>query len=159
MSSAVNMRNTKHIVIAFVLGAGFGALVAAGCTHAVLKRPAPHSSSLGEHTPPATLLDPNDYQLPIQKMATSMREKLLGTNDSTKPVISLGPIDNRTPYNISVEMIGNEIRAEVMKSGLAMFSTATDFAHEGGESGAISKQLQFQNESGNVDGATANKYG
>jgi penicillin-binding protein activator len=153
------MRKNKHIVIAFVLGAGFGALVAACFTHALVKRPAPLSSSLGEHTSPASVLDHHDYQLLIQKMATAMLKERLGTDDSTKPVISLGPIDNRTPFNIPVEMIGNEIRTEVMKSGLATFSTATDFAHKGGESGALYKQLKFQSESGHVDGATAKKYG
>ncbi len=47
----------------------------------------------------------------------------------------------------------------MLKSGLAKFSTASDFEHKGGESGDIYKQLEFQNESGNVEAATAKKYG
>jgi penicillin-binding protein activator len=153
------MRNTKHTLITFVLGAVFGAVVAACFTHALTKRPAPPSTSLRADTSAATVLDHHDYQLVLEKMVTSMLKHGLETDDGKKPVITLGPIDNRTPYNIPVEMIGDEIRAELMKSGLAQFSTATDFAHTAGGSSALNKQLEFQNESGHVDAATAKKHG
>jgi penicillin-binding protein activator len=104
-------------------------------------------------------VDLHDYQLVVEKMVTSMLKHGLETDDGKKPVITLGPIYNHTPYNIEVRMIGEDIRTEVLRSGLAKFSTATDFAHKGGESGALYKQLEFQNESGHVDGATAKMYG
>ncbi|NCC60130.1 MAG: hypothetical protein EOM12_04150 [Verrucomicrobiae bacterium] len=72
------MRNTKNIGRAFVLGAGFGALVAACFTHAFnSKAPSTLSSSQGEHTPPASVLDHHDYQLLVQKMATSLLKQRL----------------------------------------------------------------------------------
>ena len=73
--------------------------------------------------------------------------------------IVLGNIANHTPHNIEVRMIGEDIRIEVLKSGLAKFSTATDFKHRGGESGDLYKQLEFMNEAGHVSEATAKKYG
>jgi len=104
-------------------------------------------------------VDLHDYQLVVEKMVTSMLKHGLQTDAGKKPVISLGPIYNHTPYNIEVRMIGEDIRTEVLKSGLAKFLTATDFAHKGGESGDLYKQLEFQNESGHVDAGTAKKYG
>ncbi|MFH0907650.1 MAG: penicillin-binding protein activator LpoB [bacterium] len=104
-------------------------------------------------------VDLHDYQLVVEKMVTSMLKNGLQTEAGKKPVISLGPIYNHTPYNIEVRMIGEDIRIEILKSGLAKFSTATDYQHKGGESGDLYKQLEFQNESGNVDSATAKKYG
>lgn len=104
-------------------------------------------------------VDLQDYQLVVEKMVTSMLKHGLQTETGQKPVISLGPIYNRTPYNIEVRMIGEDIRTEVLKSGLAKFSTASDFQHKGGESGDLYKQLEFQNESGHVDVAIAKKYG
>ena len=98
-------------------------------------------------------VDLHDYQLVVEKMVTSMLKQGLQTDTGKKPVISLGPIYNHTPYNIEVRMISEDIRTEVLKSGLAKFSTATDFAHKGGESGDLYKQLEFQNESGHVDAA------
>jgi penicillin-binding protein activator len=104
-------------------------------------------------------VDLHDYQLVVEKMVTSMLKHGLQTDAGKRPVISLGPIYNRTPYNIEVRMIGEDIRTEILKSGLAKFSTATDFSHKGGESGDLYKQLEFQNESGQVNPATAAKYG
>lgn len=104
-------------------------------------------------------VDLHDYQLVVEKMVTSMLKHGLPTDAGKKPVISLGPIYNHTPYNIEVRMIGEDIRTEVLKSGLAKFSTAADFARKGGESGDLYKQLEFQNESGHVDAASAKKYG
>ncbi len=104
-------------------------------------------------------VDLHDYQLVVEKMVTSMLKNGLETESGKKPVISLGPIYNRTPYHIEVRMIGEDIRTEVLKSGLAKFSTATDFAQKGGESGDLYTQLEFQNESGHVTEATAKKYG
>jgi uncharacterized protein (TIGR02722 family) len=104
-------------------------------------------------------VDLHDYQLVVEKMVTSMLKHGLKTEDGKTPVVALGRIYNNTPYNIEVRMIGEDIRAEVLKSGLAKFTTATDFQHKGGESGDLNKQLEFQNESGNVDAATAKKYG
>jgi len=104
-------------------------------------------------------VDFHDYQLVVEKMVASMIKHGLATDAGKKPVIALGSIFNRTPHNIEVRMIGEDIRTEVLKSGLARFSTATDFAHKGGESGDLYKQLEFQNESGHVDGSTAKRYG
>lgn len=104
-------------------------------------------------------VDSRDYQLVVEKMVTSMLKQGMETETGKKPVISLGPIVNRTPYKIEVRMIGEDIRTEVLKSGLAKFSTATDFEHKGGESGDLFKQLEFQNESGHVSPDTAKKYG
>jgi uncharacterized protein (TIGR02722 family) len=104
-------------------------------------------------------VDLYDYQLVVEKMVTSMLKHGLETDAGKKPVITLGAIYNRTPYNVEVRMIGEDIRTEVLKSGLAKFSTATDFSKKGGESGALYKQLAFQNESGHVSGATAKSYG
>lgn len=104
-------------------------------------------------------VDLHDYQLVVEKMVTSMLKHGLQTDAGQRPVISLGAIGNHTPYKIEVRMIGEDIRSEVLKSGLAKFSTATDFEKKGGESGDLSKQLEFQNESGNVEAATVKKYG
>ena len=104
-------------------------------------------------------VDLHDYQLVMEKMVSSMLKHGLQTEEGKKPVIALGPIYNRTPYNIEVRMIGEDIRTEVLKSGLAKFSTAADFEHKGGESGDLYKQLEFQNESDHVNPATAKKYG
>lgn len=104
-------------------------------------------------------VDLHDYQLVIEKMVTSMLKQGLRTETGKKPVIALGPIFNHTVHNIEVRMIGEDIRMEIMKSGLAKFSTATDFEHKGGESRDLYKQLEYQNESGHVNPATAAKYG
>lgn len=104
-------------------------------------------------------VDLHDYQLVVEKMVTSMLKHGLETDAGKKPVIALGPIYNHTRYKIEVRMIGEDIRTEVLKSGLAKFSTATDFDHKGGESGQLYKQLEFQNESGHVNPAAAAKFG
>ncbi|MBM3302397.1 MAG: penicillin-binding protein activator LpoB [Deltaproteobacteria bacterium] len=104
-------------------------------------------------------VDIHDYQIVVEKMVTSMLKHGMKTEDGKVPVISLGAIYNQTPYNIEVRMIGEDIRAEVLRSGLAKFSTSTDYEKKGGESGDLYKQLEFQNESGHVDPATAKKYG
>ncbi len=104
-------------------------------------------------------VDAHDYNLVVERMVTSMLRHGLKTESGKVPVISLGPIYNRTPYRIEVRMIGEDIRMEVMKSGLARFSTATDYAQRGGESGDLYKQLEFQNESGHVNPATAARFG
>lgn len=104
-------------------------------------------------------VDSYDYQLVVEKMVTSMLRNGLETDSGKKPVISLGPIYNHTPFNVEVRMIGEDIRIEVMKSGLVKFTTATDFQHKGGESGDLYKQLEYQTESGHVNAATAKQYG
>ncbi len=107
----------------------------------------------------STRVDLHDYQLVVEKMVSSMLKHGLETESGKKPVISLGPIYNHTPHNIEVRMIGEDIRTEVLKAGLAKFSTAADFEHRGGESGDLFKQLEFQNESEHVDPLTMKKYG
>lgn len=103
-------------------------------------------------------VDMFDYQLVVEKMVRSMlRQGLSGEGE--KPVITLGPIHNNTPYNIETAMIGEDLRVEVMRSGQARFSTATSVVRKGGESGSLYKQLEFQNESGHVDPATVKQYG
>ena len=136
------------------ISCGFIALVMAGCvTNQSVYVPSAEEgiSSRG--------VDAHDYQLVVEKMVSSMLRHGLRTDAGAKPVIALGPIYNRTAYNIEVRMIGEDIRNEVLKSGLAKFSTATDFAHKGGESGDLYRQLEFQNESGHVNPATAKAYG
>jgi uncharacterized protein (TIGR02722 family) len=140
-------RSTLCIIVASVL---------TGCTtppHTSVYRPADEEGTASRG------VDLHDYQLVVEKMVTSMLKHGLQTDAGKKPVIALGPIYNHTPHNIEVRMIGEDIRTEVLKSGLAKFSTATDFAHKGGESGVLFKQLEFQNESGHVSEATAKKYG
>jgi len=104
-------------------------------------------------------VDSHDYQLVVEKMVASMLKNGLQTEAGQKPVIALGAVFNRTPYNVETRMLGELIRVEILKSGLAKFSTATDFEHKGGESGDLYKQLKFQNESGHVDPATVKRYG
>jgi uncharacterized protein (TIGR02722 family) len=104
-------------------------------------------------------VDSRDYQLVVEKMVASMVKSGLQTEGGAKPVIQLGAIFNRTPYNVETRMLGELIRVEILKSGSARFSTATDAEHKGGESGDLYKQLTFQNESGQVDPATAKRYG
>jgi len=104
-------------------------------------------------------VDMYDYQIVVEKMVTSMLKREMKTDDGKAPVVSLGAIYNHTPYNVEVRMIGEDIRAEVLRSGKVKFSTATDYEKRGGESGDLYKQLEFQNESGHVDPATTKKYG
>lgn len=104
-------------------------------------------------------VDMYEYQLVVERMVSSMLKHGLKTDTGKTPVISLGTIYNRTPYNVEVRMIGEDIRMEVMRSGLAKFSTATDFQHRGGESGDLYRQLEFQNESGHVNPSTAAQFG
>jgi len=104
-------------------------------------------------------VDQHDYKIVVEKMVASMLKHGLETEEGKKPVISLGPIMNRTPYNIEIRMLGELIRVEILKSGLAKFSTATDYEHKGGESTDLYKQLKFQNESGHVNPATLKSYG
>lgn len=107
-----------------------------------------------------TGVDLHDYQLVVEKMVDSMLKHGLQTEDGRKPVIVLSEISTRnTPYNVETRMIGEWIRVEILKSGLAKFSSATDFERRGGESGDLYKQLKFQNESGYVDPATVKRYG
>ena len=113
----------------------------------------------GEEGIPTIGVDPYDYQLVVEKMVTSMLKHGLKTDSGNTPVVSLGAIYNHTPFNVQVRMIGEDIRSEVMKSGLAKFTTATDFQHKGGESGDLYKQLEYQSESGLVNAATAKKVG
>lgn len=108
---------------------------------------------------PTTGVDPYDYQLVVEKMVSSMLKHGLETEEGERPVITLGPIYNNTPYNIEIRMIGEDIRTEVLRSGIARFSTATDYERAGGESGVLYKQLEFQSESGHVDPSTAKRYG
>ena len=125
----------------------------AGCVNTSAYRPSDEEGIASKG------VDLHDYQLVVEKMVTSMLKHGLQTDSGKKPVISLGPIYNHTPYNIEVRMIGEDIRTEVLKSGLAKFSTATDFQHRGGESGDLYKQLVYQNESNLVDPATVKGYG
>ena len=104
-------------------------------------------------------VDSHDYQLVVEKMVASMFKNGMQTEAGHKPVIALGAIFNRTPYNVETRMLGELIRVEILKSGLAKFSTATDFEHKGGEPTDLYKQLKFQNESGHVDPATIKRYG
>lgn len=104
-------------------------------------------------------VDSHDYDLVVEKMVSSMLRHGLQTDSGAKPVITLGPIYNHTPYRVETRMIGENIRVQILKSGLAKFSTATDAEHRGGESGDLYKQLEFQNESGNVNPATIKTYG
>lgn len=104
-------------------------------------------------------VDSHDYELVVEKMVASMLKNGMETEDGKKPVIVLGEIVNRTPYNVETRMLGELVRVEILKSGLAKFSTATDYEHRGGESGDLYKQLKFQNESGHVDPATVQRYG
>ena len=104
-------------------------------------------------------VDSHDYQLVMEKMVSSMLKHGLGTQSGQNPIIALGPINNHTPYHIEARMIGEDIRLEIMRSGLARFSTATDFEHKGGESRNLYKQLEFQNESGHVSPSTVARYG
>ena len=102
-------------------------------------------------------VDMYDYQLVVEKMVRSMLQEVgIG---GKKPVIALGPLHNNTPYNIETGMLGEDLRIEVMRSKKARFSTATSVVRKGGESGELYRQLEFQNESGHVNPATAKKYG
>jgi hypothetical protein len=104
-------------------------------------------------------VDSHDYQLVVETMVSSMLKNGLQAEGGQKPVIALGAIFNRTPYNVETRMLSELIRVEILKSGLARFSTATDVEHKGGESGDLYKQLKFQNESGYVDPSTVKRYG
>lgn len=106
-----------------------------------------------------TGVDLHDYQLVVEKMVASMLKNGLQTESGQKPVIALGAVFNHTPYNVETRMLGELVRVEILKSGLAKFSTATDFEHKGGESGDLYRQLKYQNESGHVDPATIKHYG
>ncbi len=131
-------------------------LVLAGCATPPNSNPYVDSEERGVTTAGVDLYD---YQLVVQTMVTSMLRHGLQTEEGKKPVIAMGPIYNHTPYNIELRMIGEDIRTEVLRSGLARFSTATDVERKGGESGDLYKQLAFQNESGLVSAQTAKKYG
>jgi hypothetical protein len=107
-----------------------------------------------------TGVDLHDYQLVVETMVASMLKHGLQTEDGRKPVIALGNLSaSKSPHNIDTRMLGELFRVDILKSGLATFSTATDFEHKGGESGDLYKQLKYQNESGYVDPATAKHYG
>ncbi|MFC1452107.1 penicillin-binding protein activator LpoB [Verrucomicrobiota bacterium] len=102
----------------------------------------------------------HNYQIVLEKMVRSMLRDGLKKKSGGKPVIALGAIFNQTPYHIESRMIGEDIRIEVLKSGLAEFTTATDFEHKGGESRSLYSQLEFQSRgSGLVDPGTAKQYG
>ena len=104
-------------------------------------------------------LDHHDYMLVVEEMVASMMRHGLLKESGEKPHISSGPIYSDSPYHYKPRMFGECMRSDLMKSGLATFSTATDFEHKGGESQQLYKQLEFQNESGHVDPGTAAQYG
>jgi uncharacterized protein (TIGR02722 family) len=104
-------------------------------------------------------VDMHDYNLVMEKIATSLLQADLRTSDGRKPVITFGPIYNHTNYNIETRMLQEDIRIPVLRSGKAHFSTATDHLKPGGESGELYRQLEFQNQSGQVSAATAKQFG
>ncbi len=133
--------------------------IAAACVLAGCKTPSSVYVPETEEGVGSTGVDMHDYQLVVVKMVDSMLHHGLKTEEGGTPVISLGAIYNRTPYNVETRMIGEDIRVEILKSGLARFSTAADYEKKGGESGDLFKQLEFQNESGYVKPETAKEYG
>ena len=104
-------------------------------------------------------IDMRDTQLVVERMTASMLRQGLKTEAGKRPVITLGPLHNRSPYRVDTRMIGEDLRVAVMKSGQARFTMATDHERNGDESGILYKQLAFQNESGHVRPDTAKAYG
>jgi uncharacterized protein (TIGR02722 family) len=104
-------------------------------------------------------MDNYDYNLVLKKTVQSMLHHGLKKSDGSKPVIAFAHIYNHTPYNIETRMMQQDIRIDVMKSGVARFTSATDVQRKGGEAGVLWKQLQFQADSGLVDPATAAAWG
>jgi len=102
--------------------------------------------------------DIHDYDLTVEKMVGSMLSKVQPAGGK-QPVVTFGPVVNRTNYRIETHMLLEDIRVEALKSGNVLFSAATDYRKKGGEAGQIYKQLEFQNESGHVEPATVKQYG
>ena len=100
-----------------------------------------------------------DYDLVVKKMTESLVRKLQ-PKDGSPPVITFGPLDNKTPFDIDRRQLMDDIQIEVLNAGTARFSAATDIEKAGGESGHLWQQLEFQSSStGLVDPATAKQFG
>ncbi len=103
--------------------------------------------------------DPNDYNIVVTRMVESMLNRDLRTDRGERPMIVLGNIFNKTPYNVRTELLGNKIQVEMLRSGTVRFSAATSEHRKGGQSGSAYRQLMYQTESGHVDPATIARAG
>ncbi len=109
-------------------------------------------------------LDEMDYTKAAEGICGRMfrsRQDVFQTSEGKKPVIAMGEVrlEEDCPYDFNWRKLASAVRREVMRSGKAQFSTATDPARRGGEGGHLYKQLEFQNESGFVKKETAKKVG
>jgi hypothetical protein len=113
----------------------------------------------GEPGTTTSAFDPHDYNLVLKKMVESMLRNGLKTEEGKIPVIRFGNIFNKTPYQIETRKIQEDIRIDVMNSGLAKFSTYADPTKKGSESGELYKEMDFQNEEDYVNPETVKKKG
>jgi penicillin-binding protein activator len=146
---------SRHFVQAAALAAAVSAL-SLGCLS--LRRQSAYAPA-DEEGLATTGVDVHDYRIAVERLTASMLRHGLKTEEGQTPVIAFGPIENRSPYRVETRMIHEDVRIVVMKSGLARFTTATDFEKAGDESGALFQQLEFQNRSGHVRPDTAKAFG
>ena len=91
----------------------------------------------------------------LQMIAEKMVNSLLATNvvdPSTRPVIFVAPVRNKTSEHIDTKSITDKIRTTLLKSGRFRFSAAQEFARE------LESQYQHQ-ASDKADHSTGVEYG
>lgn len=98
----------------------------------------------------------SDARQTSEALVSSMLEKpwlsIYQKANQNRPIIIVGEIENRTGEHIDTKMISISIRNQLINSGRVRFLNASN-------RGDISKEINYQNESGMVDRVHAQKPG
>jgi PBP1b-binding outer membrane lipoprotein LpoB len=73
-------------------------------------------------------VDTQDYQLVVETIVASMLKGGLQAEAGQKPVIELGAIFNRTPYNIQTRMLGERVTEANFTFNLTLTEVKTGLA-------------------------------
>ncbi len=136
----------KKTVLAITLG--LAALTMAGCSNQV---------SYGDATEVETT-DISFGATDLQKVAEEMTEDMLtfppvvALTANQRPIVFVERIKNKTSEHIDTESISDSISTKLLRSGKFRFVDM-------GRVEAVRQQLEFQNEGGMVDPATAVAFG